>query len=168
MLDDGLTGNGEFAIASYVGVHIDYDRSVLERGHCFRGDGNRGGPAEDPSRGDDDVSVLGDFADSVVDLLYELRGKWLGVTRFILEVVHTLDLDETASDRLYLLGRRLPDVRGVHYRTEALGGGDCLKAGNAAAHDDELGGLDRPGAGGHHRYGLRDVGCAHQHGLVAC
>ena len=80
MLNDNLSGHGELAITSYVGIHVDYDCAFLERGHGLFWDRDRSGPTEDSSSRDDHVSILCYFANSVVDFLYELGRQRLCVS----------------------------------------------------------------------------------------
>ena len=105
-------------------------------------------------RGGDDDVLFGDMRGDEVGLL-----RLVGVRHFLcvaargfslLELL-VLDGDEFRPERLdLLLGRRAHVGRGDH-RAQAPAGGDRLQAGDADAHDEQLGGRDRAGGGHHHR-----------------
>ncbi len=78
-----------------------------------------------------------------------------------------LDRDELGAEALDLFLGGRPHVGRSNDGAKTPGGGDGLQAGDARAHDEDLGGRHRAGRGHHHRQRPAIFGGGVDHGAVA-
>ena len=167
--DDDLTWHGALDIAAALDCKVDDDRAGLHRGDHRRRHKLRRRPAGDQRGGDDDI-LLGDVLGHQCRLLrLVFRRHLLGVAAGRLGRLEfvVLDRDEFRAERCDLLLGRRPNVGRRHDGAEPPRGGDGLKAGDAGAHDEDLGRRHRAGRRHHHRQRAVIFGGRVDHSLVA-
>eukprot|EP01022_Parablepharisma_sp_SALTPOND_P035049 TRINITY_DN939_c0_g4_i4.p1 TRINITY_DN939_c0_g4~~TRINITY_DN939_c0_g4_i4.p1 ORF type:complete len:1248 (+),score=348.87 TRINITY_DN939_c0_g4_i4:2480-6223(+) len=172
VLDDGLAGLGQGAVAALVDRHVQDHRAGLHGLDGVFADQDRCLAARDQGGGDDDVGLFGALVYQLGLALHPVRRHRTGIAAHALGDLFFLirqegHVEEFRAQRFDLLLDRRTHVRRLDHRAQALGRGDGLQAGHTGAHDQHARGLD--GAGGGHQHGheaLVGVG-GHQHGLVA-
>ncbi len=160
------------AVAALRHGHVDDHRPRLHGAHRVFADQHRRAPPGNQGRGNDDVGQLRAF-------VHELRLAPHPVGRhrariaaaagrdLALFVGFIRHVDEFRAERLHLLFHRRAHVGRFDHGAQPLGGGDCLQAGHADAHDQHARGLDGAGRRHQHRHEAPVGIGGQQDGLVA-
>ena len=147
---------------------VDDDGTRLHALHHVLGHEPGRGLAGDRGGGDHHVVGRDHRCHQLALLAVEVLSECLGVAARVLgRTGLELHLDELAAETLHLFFDRGPNVVGMDYAAELLGGGDGLETGDAGAHDEHLRRRDGAGCGHHHREHLGQVVRRQNDGLVA-
>ena len=150
VLDHGLTGLGQLAVATGFSGEVENHGAGAHVGDTGRGDQSRSSTARDCGRGDDHILLGRILVDRVADLLVLLVGEGPGVAALVLGVRDEVEFERASAERGDLFPGGATNVEAGDDRAEPLGGGDRLKSGDAGAEDEYPGRADRARRGGEH------------------
>ncbi|KAF0957875.1 hypothetical protein MLGJGCBP_09707 [Rhodococcus sp. T7] len=165
MLDDGLTGFGELAVAAGLAGQVDHHTAGFHALHRGGGHQPGGRPAGDQGGGDDHVEPL----DRVFQGLLLLRPLRLGEFAGVAALTGGVDpqIEPLGTDRADLVGDLGAHVVAGGPAAEPLRRRQGLQAGDTDPEDQHRGRFDGAGGGGEHREEPGRLRRREQHRLVA-